>query len=240
MKTIRLEIGKLRNEEHIQLMTEVKELIEASTAKTLNIEELFGSFTKLLAQEGDALNKINKSSITGELSEADGKRDELLRGLKKTTQGYLNHFQEAKHKAAIKILIVLDHYNGIETKPYEQETSSVNALILEINSSCSAEVVTLDLTEWITELKSANDQFDALLKTRYDESAAKCTLEMKLVRIDIDKVYRSILDRTDALMLINGDAVYAPFVTALNVRLDYFGIVLLQRKARNAKPEEKA
>jgi hypothetical protein len=47
-------------------------------------------------------------------------------------------------------------------------------------------------------------------------------------------------ERLDASMLLNGEAIYAPFVKALNIRTDHYANIIVQRKGRTAKKKDAA
>jgi butyrate kinase len=85
------------------------------------------------------------------------------------------------------------------------------------------------------EIKRTNDEFDALMKSRDSQEAAKTALRMKQVRAEIDKCVSSMIDRMDALILINGETVYTPFVNELNQRMVRFNTTLAIRKGRKTK-----
>ena len=73
------------------------------------------------------------------------------------------------------------------------------------------------------------------MNTRYTEESGKTMLQMKQVRTQIDASYRTITERINALILINGEADYANFVNELNQRIESYSVMLAQRKGRNAK-----
>jgi hypothetical protein len=238
MKTQRFEYEKLRNEEHYKFYTEFKELVLAADATTLNISDLFAAFLVLFAQEGEALNLILKSAFTAALADADLLRDTTSRGLRQSVKGFANHFVAAKQKAAANIQIVLDSYNDMEVKPYDQETAAITALLLELTGNLAADVQTLGLGDWVAELQRTNDAFDTLMKSRFTDDAGKTTLRMKQTRKAADQCYRQIIDRVDALILINGVAKYTAFISELNQRAERFSNTLAMRQGRSAKKED--
>jgi len=59
---------------------------------------------------------------------------------------------------------------------------------------------------------------------------------MKDARVLVDAAYNIIINRINALIVINGDAVYATFVGELNLRIEHYNNLIAQRKGRNGKP----
>ena len=79
--------------------------------------------------------------------------------------------------------------------------------------------------------------FVALMQERYSEEAGKPQYNMKTARQETDKAYRTITERIDALMIVNGEEAYAGFVNELNQRVEKYNKLLAQREGRNAKEE---
>lgn len=242
MKCKRLKTEELRNEEWFQFYTEFKDLTTRYGAQAIDIEALFATFSQLYADADEALEIIRKSATTEQLIEADNSRDAVFRGFVDAVKSAGNHFDPAKKEAAKRLQIILNQYGNIARKPYDQETASLYNFLQDVNAKAD-EIALLGLADWTTQLDAENKAFDALMKSRYDETASKTALRMKDVRVETDRCYRDILDRLDALMLINGEERYAPYVKELDVRIERFANILAQRKGRSKKdnePEEEA
>jgi hypothetical protein len=239
MKIKKLDYEKLRNEEHFQFHTDLVKLIENETPAKLKVVNQFVAYRSLYDDENTALNVILKSGHTKEMAETDVLRDERLRGFRLAASSFTTHFLESKRKAADRILIVLDKYNGIELKPYDQETASVNQLLAELTGTLAADIAFLGLSDWPIEIKTTNDAFADLMTSRFTEGASKTDLQMKVVRTAIDKVCRTILDRIDAVILLDEETDFSSFVNELNARIDRASLVLAQRQGRNSKGDDK-
>ena len=238
MKIQVIRSSKLRNEEHFQFQTEFKGLVEEYTPETLDISAVWAVYLPLYADESEALDVIRKSAVTGELAEADHARDSLFRGLCNTVKGAAGHFNPAIKEAAARIQIALDHYGNINVKPYDEQTAAINNLIDEFNTTYTADVAMLGIGDWVSELQTTNNNFEALMQERYSEDAGKTQLKMKEVRAEIDDAYRAITERIDALVIVNGPENYSGFVNELNQRVEKYNNLLAQREGRNAKKDE--
>lgn len=238
MKILNLKSEKLRNEEHYQFQTEFKALVERFTPTMLGIEAAFAAYLPLYANETEALNIITKSAVTEEIAHADHLRDSTYRGMCDTVKGAGNHFSDKKREAATRIQIVIDHFGNINTKTYDEQTAAIKSLIADLNGQYADDVATLRLDEWLTELQANNNAFEALMDERYTDDAGKTQLRMKEVRKEVDSAYKTITNRIDALVVVNGPATYMPFVNELNIRIEKYNNTLAQRKGRNAKPDE--
>jgi len=233
--------SKLRNEEHFQYGTEFKDLILKSTAATLGIATEYAAYELLHIGEGVALDVILKSGFTIVIEDADITRNTTFRGLKGAVKSATKHFSAETKQAAGRVKLVFDHYGNVTKKNYNEETAAINSLITDLNNDHAADVATLGIADWLTELKANNDAFDALMKSRYSEEASKTQLRMKEVRKEVDKAYTTIVDRINALIIVNGARGYTAFVNELNERVDKYNLIIAQREGRNSKgdkPEE--
>jgi hypothetical protein len=232
-----VKLTNLRNEEHFQFQSEFNDLVIRFTSETLGIEFAYATYEPLYINEKTALDVIRKSDITPAISTADHKRDSTYRGFCDTNQGAQNHFLPAKREAANRIEIAIEHYGNINGKTYDEQTAAINSLVEDLNTDYAADVATLGIADWITELQANNDSFEALMDQRYSKEADRTELKMKDVRLEVDAAYRTITERIDALAIVNGEESYKPFVKELNKRIERYNNTLALRQGRKAKPE---
>ena len=240
MEILKLKLEKLRNEEHFQFQNEFSGLVERYTPSALGIEASFAIYLPKVESEAGALDQIQKSSFTDPIFAADNKRDNTNSGLRNTVKGLTTHFLPEKREAANRIQIVLDHYANLNDKTYNEQTAAIKTLIATLNSNYAGDVATLALGEWLTELQANNNDFEELMGGRYSEEAEKTGLKMRQVRLDVDKAYRKIITRMEALVELNGPEDYTPFISELNVRIERYNNIVAQRQGRNEKPDEPA
>lgn len=240
MKIQRVNFSKLRNNEHFQCQTEFKNLIEEFDAEKLKIAALFNDeFLPLYKEEDEAILKIVKNSFTESRSEADQQRDHTFRGMVETNKAALNHFDPAKVAAAKRLKILFDTYGNVARLPLQEETSAIYNLLQELDNKYAPDVDAVGLSDWAEQLRNDNNAYEALMKESYEEDAAKTELRMKEVRAAMDKVFRQIIERMEALMLIEGESAYSEFVRRLNVQLEKYAASLAQRQGRSAAKREK-
>ena len=235
MKISDFRLVRLRNEEHFQFHTSFKDLVLSVTALALKIETQFSTYLAVFANEGIALDKVRKSSITDNLADADTVRDDLYRGLADAVKSARNHFRAEVRASAHRLQVLLDSYGNIAVKPYDAETAAINKLVTDFNETYADDIDNLNLTEWVTELKAKNDTFDTLKNSRYTEEAAKTQLLMRQERAKLDVTYFGIVERINALIIVEGEEAYTPFVNQLNQRIDEYSNMLAIRQGKNKK-----
>jgi hypothetical protein len=234
----KIHLINLRNEEHYQFQTDFKGLVDHYTPAALGIEVAYAVYLALYGDEGTALDMIRKSAVTEKITEADLLRDITFRGLRDAVKAAGNHFNPSVKEAAARLQVAFDHYGNLTLKPYDEETAAIAALITDLRTTYASDAALTGISDWINELQANNTAFDTLKKERYTEEAGKTQLRMKEVRTEIDATFRTITDRINALIIVNGEAVYAEFVNELNQRIENYNLVIAQRQGRNAKANE--
>lgn len=228
----------LRNEEHYQFHTETSDLVSRFTAEALGIQNQYAEYLPLLANEGEALDVVRKSALTTPIAEADHKRDSTNRGMSDTIIGATHHFNPAKREAADRLKIVLDHFGNINTKPYNEQTAAIKALVNDLKTTHADDVAIVGVTDWVDELELNNNEFEALQNERYSDEAGQTQLKMKEVRIEVDSAYETITKRINALVVVNGPEAYEAFIKELNKRIENYNNTIAQRKGRSKKDDE--
>lgn len=236
MKIKRIRLAALRNEEWFQLMTELKNLIELYGAGNLNILALFEAFLIQYEQADKALDLIVKSLDTDKMEAADMKRDHTYRGLVDAIKSARHHFDPAKQKAAEELDVVLKHFGNLAAKPGNEETAGIYNLTQMMTAEYSSQTALLVLGDWVTELKSNNDAYEALVKDRNDETTSRTTFRMRTVRKDADEIYRQTVDRLEAQMTLGNQPAIESFVTKWNGYLKrYADTIAMRTKSGTAK-----
>ncbi|MDR1866409.1 MAG: DUF6261 family protein [Bacteroidales bacterium] len=233
---IRINYTHLRNDAHVELHETADAMMVRYNPATLGIDVLYGEYKPLLNAELSLLNVLRKSSYTGEIKEADHRRDMLFRGFADAVKSGLNHFDPAKREAAHRIDIVLDNYGNIAAKALDQETAAIDDLLRELRSGdYPALVDSLALTDWLVQLDAENQTFKTLMLARYGETSQRPTTRMKAARKNTDAAFRNIIDRLEALATVNGITLYEPFIRELNALLERYRNIMAAGAGRRKK-----
>jgi len=237
MEISKIKFHDLRNEEHYSFHNETNDLVLRFTAEALGIQRFYPAYEAAFAAEGEVLDLLQKSLFTGPIADADTARDLLFSGLKDTVKGAEKHFNPAVAEAAHRTSVLLDSFGDISNKGYNEETAALKSLVSDLENQHAADVATLGIADWVSELKARNTAFEALLDERYTEEAVKNPLKMKDARKQIDAAYYDVTRLVDALALVNGPEAYEGFIKELNKRVDKYNTIVEQRKGRNKKEE---
>ena len=238
MKIEKIHLVSFKNEEHFQFHSEFDYLVNQYSPSKLGIENEYPEYLACMQQEKEAIEPIRKSIHSDELSSKDKERDGVFRGFRDSVRAACNHYSLEVRDAAEKLWIVFDHYGNLATLSYNEETASIVNFIVDMRTNYSKELTTTGLENWVKVLEEKNNSFDTLMKERFSDDAQKTTLKMKQVRTEIDKVYRTIIEKINALIIVNGSQTYEGFVREMNERIDKYQNIASIRKGRNQSNEQ--
>jgi hypothetical protein len=236
MKFRKISFHNFRNEEWFNFLTEFKKFIEEMPSIKSKIAKLFALFLSLYFKADKIIEKIRKSRITPKIGELDKQRDTTFRGLIRTIESYKYHFDSAKRNAVESLQPVLKHYGNLAIKPYNEETAGINNFLQELRENHNNAIEILELTDWLNELEQNNQIFEDAILERNSEEANKTDLRLLEVRRETNRCYKDIIERLEALILIEEDEKeienYTAFVKLLNTNIKRYLDTIAQRKGR--------
>jgi hypothetical protein len=230
MKVKKMNALHLRKSEHYQLYSEFKALVEDAGAENLKIAPQFAMWLAIFLLEDESFKKITKSTVGDDLNEADRYRDGIFRGMGDANISALNHFNPEIKAAAKRLKIVFDTYGNVAAMSYIAETAEIVNFVQELRSEkFAADVKLVGLEGWLAELETANNAFDRISKERYDETAGRSTVILKETRAKVDAAYRDIVERINAIYLLENSELHGTFITRLNAVIDkYLNIIAIR------------
>lgn len=221
MNTIQtLHMSHLRNAEHVQLMTEFKELIEQSATIKAKTSKIFALFVQLFEREDECMLVIQKSYLTNRIQELDRQRKIIFRGMTNAVLSAAHHFNTQKSEAAQQIKVLLEGYGNLSRKTYDEETAGITNLVQDLEGAYATQVSAIGIGEWVAEILRKNIDFETLIQLRDRESAAKPKDTMVNIRRKIDEEYRKIIQAIESFAALAESeqefAEYSSFIKSLN------------------------
>ena len=229
--------SQMRNDAYFQFHTEFRDLIIKTDADKLKVKKQFEDiYLPLYVQLDNIFKKIRKSALTEKIQEADVLRDNMYIGINEISKAYLRHFDAETCDAAKRVRIVMDTYGNVAKKPLQEETSAVYNLLQELQGKYSSDIQKIGLKNWVDNLQKTNEDFDALVKGRYDEEAAKTDAVMKEVRKEMDAAYKNLCDIINVFAMIDDDKdVFDLFIKTLNVIIAKYTTMIQQTGKKKDK-----
>jgi hypothetical protein len=235
MKTTRLNLARLLNDEHIEYISDLCQAFKGSPKDKLNLAKELSNLETQLTREREAFLFIRKSVYTAEILKSAKELSETYRGLQLALKASLRHFDESKRLAAQRIQGAIDVSGHISRFNFTDKTSMVCSLTDLAQNNLLADFEILDLNHWISELSVRNRNYIQLEENRKQERSLQTKLRMKQVRTETDKTYLILFNRIDALILVNGSKKYEKLVIQLNTITKFYKDNITRRFEKKAK-----
>ena len=229
-------IASLQNHEHYGFVTEVKLAIEQANIDAL--ATLLAKFTPLVEEENKSLEIVAKSEHTHRLKELDRNRDNMFRGLSACVNEASYSPTKDEKEAATLIKILLKRYGNIISESFESQHSKTENLIQDLRSEKYAEASKkIGLVRWVNWLEQAETTFMELYRTRRDERASTIagTRALKLIRKDLNGVYREIIEHLNALAVLQPSEALTQLIARINIHIDKLVALKANRSTRSKK-----
>lgn len=222
MKSIRkFDITCLRTEEDFGLQKRIEAETALLTAET--DKPMVAAYRAALTAFDVALkgNTTNPQSVA--VTRADERADKAWSGLNSQAKAMLGHPIEALRAVAAEASALIYKYGNPTAMPYNEEYGRLHNLLQDLAAFGIEKQKKIYIDAWVTELQTRYDEFmfatahNAEAATRDAEAAARAAAIVKQTRTAADDAFRTLVERVNALALINGDADYAPFIDHVNV-----------------------
>lgn len=224
-----IHLNTLQNEEHAGFHTYVSEYITEDGNANPRVLLQLSDYKLKLAIEKSVLDLIHKNSYTQRVNDADAARDKPIKGFFGVVAGMLHHFNPPMAQAAYNVNLINENFSNITRLSDDKQTQAFDSYIAAIDAA-SADISLLALMDWVTEMKATHAAFLEVVKSRNIEKDDKPNVNMKQARVDTEVAYGALVDRINAFITIEGDALFAPLVTKINGRIDQYINAIAQRK----------
>jgi len=221
----RIRLKELRNDAHFQFHCEVKaQFTSSNVAQLFGIKDIVDNYCRYVQVEDESLKKVSKSALTPQIREADKQRAQIFSGLAEYNSAMCKHFNPKVKAAANNIQVVFDMYGNIAKKPQNEQISAFYNIIQELCSKkYEKDVDTVGIRDWVSELERRNVDTAALMRTRYSENASRAGITVKKARVLLDSAYQSIIEKIEALTVVEGSAKYDAFIQTINAIISAYG-----------------
>lgn len=229
MKIIDLTLNNLRNEEHFQFHTAFRDLVLIHKNLKSETKVLFSVYLTLYGNEKEALIAIRENQVPEDLIFAYNEREHLFRGFIEGVRVSCNHFTVGIRTAARRLMALFNAYVDMPHRTFDEETEIICSIISDLRGYYAKDAEFLRLEEWIDELDSRNEYFSEIKNSRYTPETVQLLLNMREARKQADSVYRQIVERVNALVVVDGEANYGGFVNDLNEKIKSCDMIILIR-----------
>ena len=217
-----IKLGIMNNGSHFLFITDTVGLATADAkVKTKVTAELTALQTALKAED-DALALSKANLLSKEIKAIDAERDKHYKALRKAITFFLNHPDAELVKAAARLEQLLKDYNINPAMQLDRETGLLLNLISDLETKSAADVTALALTPVVQAMKQANEKLREVTRARANDRAVQIVGQLKQAQHASDEAYRALVQKVNALAVVEGEADYADFISKMNEQVKHY------------------
>ena len=237
-----IKLGIMSNGSHFLFITDAVGLATADAkVKTKVTAELTALQTALKAED-DALALSKANLLSKEIKAIDAERDKHYKALRKAITFFLNHPDAQLVKAAARLEQLLKDYNINPAMQLDRETGLLLNLISDLETKSAADVTALALTPVVQAMKQANDKLREVTRARANDRAVQIVGQLRQAQHASDEAYRTLVQKVNALAVVEGEADYADFISKMNEQVKHYKQEVLpkaKKKGDGKQPGDK-
>ena len=226
-----INLQRMNNGAHFTFVSNILARAEADTTVNGKASELVSNFKAAVSAEDEALKISQKSLLTDEIAKADNDRDALYAGYKKAVEGFLAMPIADMAQAAKVLAQHIKDYKINTADQLDKETGLLVNFISDLEEKYSAQVTTLGLTAFVTNMKEANERVRTLTLQRTNEKMGVTVGALKTARTASDNAYRALVKMVNALALVFGEKDYTSFIDYVNTEVTHYKREVIGQKA---------
>ena len=240
-KVRKLRVSNLQNHEQYGFMVELRQELELADIPEL--KPFLERMKPLIEEEDSVLEMVSFGEQTKQLAQLDDVCDACYRGLVKSIRIAGLSPEADEREASLLLEMPIRAYGNFVTESYEVQHSKTINLIQELRSERFKPAADLiGATWWIDRLEKADSEFMNLYRIRRNmmAEAAKAYRPMRLIRRELEHVYRETETFINALALLHPREELTTLITRINVHVDRLRATMAGRstRARNKRENE--
>ena len=217
-----IKLKDMKSGSHFLFITDTVGLATADAkVKTKVTAELTALQTALKAED-DALALSKANLLSKEIKAIDAERDKHYKALRKAITFFLNHPDAELVKAAARLEQLLKDYNINPAMQLDRETGLLLNLISDLETKSAADVTALALTPVVQAMKQANEKLREVTRARANDRAVQIVGQLKQAQHASDEAYRALVQKVNALAVVEGEADYADFISKMNEQVKHY------------------
>lgn len=227
-----------RTNEFIQFFTDVVKLCIQNRPQKLQIQVQLEAFEKSNNNLETVFKHNQKSDISSVLTKLDQRREEALMCIRKTSDGYLNHYKLTKRNTAQLVVDCIEKYGeNLYGISYQADTSIINKLGNELKTipKLSGAIEVLGITDVVDEMIDANILFNKKCHHRKEETTLEIIKNSETLVKDAIKAYKVLTSQIVLRATTSTSNDYSRLLYQLNSLINRYNNTMALRG--NSMPE---
>ena len=217
-----IDLAHMKSGAHFLFITDTVGLATADAKVKTKVTAELTALQKALKAEDDALALSKANLLSKEIKAIDAERDKHYKALRKAITFFLNHPDAQLVKAAARLEQLLKDYNINPAMQLDRETGLLLNLIGDLETKSAADVTALALTPVVQAMKQANDKLREVTRARANDRAVQIVGQLKQAQHASDEAYRTLVQKVNALAVVEGEADYADFISKMNEQVKHY------------------
>ncbi len=230
--------SQLWNSEYSLVIERILDIVAKHNPQDLALDRAYERVNVLRPELEKIQIQAKTSGITDTIISADDLRNKITRAVFNLVQAYNQlGFNPYAENAKILHLWLSKYTKSILKENYTSQTEKTNQLIAEMEASEAIKkaLSELHLTDLLSRLKKANEDFENLFRTRTSTIASIPTVDTKSIRQQIDKEVNKLFVAIDFCSNEYEDKNYTPLINELSELLNYHKSQIKARKNKKAQ-----
>lgn len=224
---------------HSNYMETVLEYLDKYEPVKAKAQTEYSNLSAALETENQYFNVPKKSENTAEIVESDRLRDAHLMGYENALDYAISSLTDAtKLQYAKRLKQHLKEANIDKRAQRDKQTGRMTNFIEDLETKYATEVAALELEVYVAGMKAANEAVKAHSEDRAEEYSTRVKGALKKARAETDDAYRALVEKINALIVIEGETNYQDFVKLLNTEIDRYKREVLNQPSKD-KDEDK-
>lgn len=197
----------------------------------VDFKGLYDSLKQQIPTYNRALDMVRASEESQKIVQLDDDRDNDVKALRSSLKAFANAKTQAEKDAYNAVKLLLAEYKNVEFSSYEAETNKLNLLTEKLLSDeYSTHLATLGIVKFVNHLVDSNKAFNDLFAHRSFKTSQKEVFDTKLLRKQLYKDYKIMVNYVAALALVKKDPFYKDVLAIINNGRTYFNDVVVARR----------
>ena len=217
-----IKLKDMKSGSHFLFITDTVGLATADAKVKTKVTAELTALQTALKGEDDALALSKANLLSKEIKAIDAERDKHYKALRKAITFFLNHPDAELVKAAQRLERLLKDYNINPAMQLDRETGLLLNLISDLETKSAADVTALTLTPVVQAMKQANDKLREVTRARANDRAVQIVGQLRQAQHASDEAYRALVQKVNALAVVEGEADYADFISKMNEQVKHY------------------
>lgn len=235
-------LTRFRNGEYLRYMKDVLDIVNQQDVDSLLLTTPVNRLSTSVSRINDAYQQKLGSTLTQDVIALDNRRGAAIIGIRAVVKGYSYHYNSTMANAANAILDAIaahgSNASNITRLSYQQQTAILESLISDFETipELIEAFITLNLNEWLVELKTANTLFIITYLERIKTSAANPSINLISLRIEATDLYRDLIKKVNAHATLSETNAYPIILNEIELLTKQYNLVVDNRT--HTKPDD--